>query len=67
MPAPEKTFAVGEDVMYQGRRYTVSQILEEPYSLRLLASDEPGPRFVHASPAEVEKMIGEDAQLKSPR
>lgn len=58
-------FSVGEDVMYRGRRYTVSQVLEGPYSLRLLATDEPGTAFVHAVPGEVERIIDEDGELKT--
>ncbi len=60
-----RKFSIGEDVMYKGRRYVVSEILEEPYSLRLLASDEPGTAFVYATPDEVEPMVGENSDLKS--
>lgn len=66
MTQDRRQFRVGEDVMYKGRRYTVSQVLEEPYSLRLLATDEPGPKFVHALPDEVEGMLDAQAELKDP-
>jgi hypothetical protein len=63
--AEVREYAIGEDVIYKGRRYVVSAIVEGPYSLRLLATDEPGTAFVHASPDEVEPMLDDDSELKS--
>jgi hypothetical protein len=59
------SYAVGEDVMYKGKRYTISEISSEPYSLRLLATNEPGPDFVWASADEVEPMLDDNEEYKS--
>jgi hypothetical protein len=56
--AEAMTFTVGEEVLYEGVRYVISEIeTGKTYRYRLLATTPKGARFVWARQGELEKMI----------
>lgn len=56
--AEAMTFTVGEEVLYEGDRYVVSEIeTGKTYRYRLLTTTPKGMRFAWANQGELEKMM----------
>lgn len=51
------SFSIGEEVLYDGRRYIISTApAQPPYRYRLLATTPQGAQMVWATPEQLQKM-----------
>lgn len=52
------SFSIGEEVLYEGRRFVITTATAEPpYRYRLVATTPEGARIAWARPDEVEKIL----------